>query len=477
MSISVPSVIEEKVTDKSRHAQAFRRIGILNDYVKIPYANGSSFASQFLYREFRARGHQVTVVGPHDPKAKPEELPEHHVGLRALPMRNHPGVLLPFPSQRALAKMAAQRFDILLGQAGSELVEAGVWLRAMHHVPFLCVNTLHLRSAYNVVLPDALLKRPAIRKVFEGGVIPWIEGHAAEVYNQCDGLVVLASGLERFWRERGVTIPIHVIPRSVEPKIFDATAGDDPFDPRAVRGGRVLVVCRHTREKNVTRLLEIFARHILPRCPTASLTLVGDGPDHDTFRAQAEKLGIAEQCFFPGEFPVTEMPRFYRHADLFVYTSLSETYGQVVSEAMWCGLPVVALDDDMGVADQVTHGLTGYLVKPGPDEAAADARFGAYACELLSDPHMRRALGEQARSSTRLRAHPRRVMSRYYDAFEQSQAQCAATLDNRLSRPMAPWVTLSRWASVQAVAVGLGYIRPPAVVNRHGRGQPAWNAL
>ena len=52
-----------------------RHIGIINDYVKIPYANGSSFASQFLYREFTRRGHDVTVFGPRDPKAVGEELP------------------------------------------------------------------------------------------------------------------------------------------------------------------------------------------------------------------------------------------------------------------------------------------------------------------------------------------------------------------------------------------------------------------
>ena len=44
-----------------------------------------------------------------------------------------------------------------------------------------------------------------------------------------------------------------------------------------------------------------------------------------------------------------DTPKWYRHADVFVYTSLSETYGQVVSEALWCGLPVVAFVDDKGV--------------------------------------------------------------------------------------------------------------------------------
>src|ERR1041384_7701119 len=62
----------EAVEGESESATARRpgqwpeRLGILNDYVRIPYANGSSFASQFLYREFKKRGHRVTVIGPDD---------------------------------------------------------------------------------------------------------------------------------------------------------------------------------------------------------------------------------------------------------------------------------------------------------------------------------------------------------------------------------------------------------------------------
>ncbi|HWP06259.1 MAG TPA: glycosyltransferase family 4 protein, partial [Polyangiaceae bacterium] len=69
-----------------------RRIGILNDYVRVPYANGSSFASQLLYREFTARGHEVTIIGPQDPEATSADLPRHHVSLPSVPLRIHPGV-------------------------------------------------------------------------------------------------------------------------------------------------------------------------------------------------------------------------------------------------------------------------------------------------------------------------------------------------------------------------------------------------
>jgi len=85
-----PQELDDQPTSRTR--DWLRHIGMLNDYVRIPYANGSSFASQFLYREFRAQGHRVTVVGPSDADAHADELPEQYVMLKSLPLRNHPGV-------------------------------------------------------------------------------------------------------------------------------------------------------------------------------------------------------------------------------------------------------------------------------------------------------------------------------------------------------------------------------------------------
>jgi hypothetical protein len=68
--MSQSRITETHLAGKVAHASDLpfpQRIGILNDYVRIPYANGSSFASQLLYREFSERGHDVTVIGPSDP--------------------------------------------------------------------------------------------------------------------------------------------------------------------------------------------------------------------------------------------------------------------------------------------------------------------------------------------------------------------------------------------------------------------------
>ena len=100
-----------------------RRIAILNDYVRIPYANGSSFASQLLYREFQKRGHEVLVVGPYDPAAEPGELPRRHVSLPSLPLRNHPGVRLALPSRTLLDELERNPPDLILAQTSTPMLE------------------------------------------------------------------------------------------------------------------------------------------------------------------------------------------------------------------------------------------------------------------------------------------------------------------------------------------------------------------
>jgi glycosyltransferase involved in cell wall biosynthesis len=341
-------------------------------------------------------------------------------------------------------------------------------------VPFLCVNTIHLPSVYDVLLPNALHSSPRFTAFCRDNVIPLVESYAVRIYNGGDGLVVLSDGLATYWRERGVTVPIHVIPRSIDARIFDKKDSRDPFPKTAPRGHRLLCVCRHTREKSVSRLLKIFAELIAPAVPDATLTLVGDGPDHDVFRAEALELGIADRVHFPGEQLITDMASWYQHADVFVYASLSETYGQVIGEALWSGVPTVAFEDGMGVSQQIESGKTGILVPPGPDERAANWRFAGEVAMLLREPSRRQALGNAARHAAHERSRVEHAVARYYDAFESAREHCLRTLHGERSRAFLP---LARWAAMHMTTFALGTLRPPAVVNRNQTRQPGWDGI
>ena len=59
-----------------------KKVAILSDYLRLPYANGATFACQFLYRELRKRGCEVTVIGPADPAARAELRARYGLGER-----------------------------------------------------------------------------------------------------------------------------------------------------------------------------------------------------------------------------------------------------------------------------------------------------------------------------------------------------------------------------------------------------------
>ncbi len=452
------------------------RVAILSDFTRIPYANGAAFQTRYLYQELRRCGHQVTVIGPHDPDASPDDLAPGTVSLPSLPLKTYPGVHLPLPLAPWVYDIDRWDFDICFAQTTTLLMEFGVWLRKMKGIPLLCVNTTHLAAAYDVLLPERLSKVEAVHAGLDFLLRRPYERTFAEIYNNSDGLVVLSEGLRTYWRERGVTAPIHVIPRTVQPEVFDRPIGQDPYTfLGAARGPRLLCAGRHTREKAQDRAIRIFAKHVLPAQPDATLTMLGIGPDTDFYKRVAETLGVSDRVHFPGEVPFLAMAEYYAFADVFVHTSLSETYGNVMGEALWCGTPTVAFADGMGVSAQIQDSQNGVLLPPGKGPTAeleADQRFGAAVVALLTNPERRAQLGQTASRTARDRAHPDIVQQRIADAFRHAQehaSACGLRPAVLGPRPLQ-WLTTFRhfrsWASINGGLYVVGHARPGKPVER-----------
>lgn len=460
----------------ARHGRPLR-VGILSDFTRIPYANGAAFQTRFLYQELRRCGHEVTVIGPRDPDARPGEVPPGTIELPSVPLKAYPGLQLPLPPlDKKIVDPSRWNFDILFAQTTSLALHFGVWLRKMKGIPLLCVNTTHLPAAYDVLVPENAKKLGWVNAGLELALKRPVYKHYAQIYNDSDGLVVLSEGLRTYWRERGVTCPIHVIPRAVQPEIFDKPLGDDPYThlegagQSVWRGSRLLCAGRHTREKAQDRVIRIFARHIAPVDREATLTMLGEGPDTDYYKRVAREEGVAHRVFFPGEVPFTEMPNYYAYADVFVHASLSETYGNVMGEALWCGTPTVAFADGMGVSSQIKGGVNGILLSPGKgqkEEREADAAFGRAVLDLLADPQERARLGKAASRIARERCSPVASQTRIADAFRHAMEHASACGLRAVadSPKVFQWLTtvdsFRMWAAVHGALYAVGHFRPP----------------
>lgn len=103
--------------------------------------------------------------------------------------------------------------------------------------------------------------------------------------------------------------------------------------------------------KALTLLIQAISK--LPESSRVQLRIVGDGPQHQRWRRMANRLGISHQIEWIGRVRDLEMQTHYTWADVFVFTSLRDTSGNVIFEALASGVPVLAADHQ-GVGDIVT---------------------------------------------------------------------------------------------------------------------------
>ncbi|MCY1296216.1 D-inositol-3-phosphate glycosyltransferase [compost metagenome] len=148
----------------------------------------------------------------------------------------------------------------------------------------------------------------------------------------------------------------------------------------------VLHVGRLAAEKNLGLLVRAF-EHLRGAHPDRRLrlVLVGDGPQ----RAALQQA--LPEALFCGPQRGEELARHYACGDLFLFPSLSETFGNVVLEAQASGLALVAFDQ-AAAAQHIRHGHNGALAMPGEEPAFCDA-----AAWLLEDPERLRRVRLNAR--------------------------------------------------------------------------------
>jgi glycosyltransferase involved in cell wall biosynthesis/predicted metal-dependent phosphoesterase TrpH len=186
--------------------------------------------------------------------------------------------------------------------------------------------------------------------------------------------------------------------RGVDVERFDPAKADRDAYPGQVK---VLYAGRLSREKGVDLLAESFLR-AHEADPRLHLLLAGGGPEEGELR---RRLGDA--ATFLGWLGGEELAVAYASADVFLFCSVTDTYGQVILEAGASGLPVIAIAEG-GPAALVENRHTGLLCRPDADHVAGSL------LQLAASPELRTKLGSAAARGARARS------------WERSMSQLAA---------------------------------------------------
>jgi glycosyltransferase involved in cell wall biosynthesis/predicted metal-dependent phosphoesterase TrpH len=239
------------------------------------------------------------------------------------------------------------------------------------------------------------------------------QGAMAMFYSQCS--VVLSPSEASDGVLNGLGIPAERVGR------WDRGVDLARFSPQRRKsvppapfgdGINVLYAGRLTREKGADLLADAFLE-ARERDPRLHLVLAGGGPEEDVLRAR-----LREHATFLGWLEGDALAAAYASADLFLFASRTDTFGQVLLEAQASGLPVVAVAEG-GPCSIVADGVTG-LLRPADATALADA-----VVSLAADPDARARLAAAARAAVAERTWERaleRLADGYRRALDGAQA-------------------------------------------------------
>jgi phosphatidylinositol alpha 1,6-mannosyltransferase len=200
-------------------------------------------------------------------------------------------------------------------------------------------------------------------------VEPVVEAIMRRLYRRCDAIFAPSESMAQLLREQRMSYDVGIWSRGVDTKTFTPAQRD--MDWRRSMGladdePAIAFVGRLVMEKG----LDVFAETIdlvARRNAKARVVVIGEGPARDWFQSR-----LPARTIFTGFQRGEDLGRAIASCDMLFNPSVTETFGNVTLEAMACALPVVAAQAT-GSASLVDDGVSGRLIRPGGNEAFAQA--------------------------------------------------------------------------------------------------------
>ena len=291
----------------------------------------------------------------------------------ALPIDIYFDMIFDFktPRVRVIKEFRSQDYDIIhTATPGSMGLNALIIAR---------MNKLAFIGSYHTSLPEYVMQRvekivqrfrlPTQRTGLRAEHITW--NYMQWYYNQTQKVLAPSEHTKSLLEGR-IAPPVGIFTRGVDTERFSPTHRQDH------KGSVALYVGRISIEKNLNVLAQVFQG-----VNNIKLKVVGDGPFLETMKGQ---LPEAE---FTGVLKGEELSRAYASADFFVFPSTTDTFGNVVLEAMSSGLPVI-VTNKMGPKEMVEQGSNGFIINDLQDFCSK--------IELLGqNEELRQKMGRQAR--------------------------------------------------------------------------------
>jgi glycosyltransferase involved in cell wall biosynthesis len=346
-----------------------------------PDINGVARTLANTVQGLRNLGHTIQIIRPRHPGDRhAEAAAPKDVLVKGMPIPFYRQLRMGLPAKRELTRLwSMQRPDVVHiateGPLGWSALKVARKLRLPVSTDFR-TNFHSYTQHYGV----GWLKTP-------------IMAYLRKFHNAADSTMVPTAQLREELAAAGFD-RLHVVSRGVDVQSF--TPGKYSSEVRAKWGAyeqNVVLLCvsRMATEKNLHIVTQAYTQ-LLKDYPHLRLVMVGDGPSREVLQRKCP------EAFFTGFLEEQELSAHYASADVFVFPSTTETFGNVILEAMASGLPAVAFDD-AAARFLIRHKENGMLAQCG-DLAAFQSNIDA----LVRDASMRKRQGELARQTAMLKS-------------------------------------------------------------------------
>lgn len=319
-----------------------------------PFVAGVPISIERLSEGLRRQGHQVVVFAPdYDGQSQEPDVVRYGALLRGVAG----GASIPNSLDSQIERRFKEgNFDIIHVHHPMMIGRTASYLSWKYHVPL--VFTYHTR--YEQYLH--YVGMPGLKKVMPA----YVRGYT----RHCDMVIAPTPLMKNYLDGIRTKAEVRVLPTGLlEDSFYPDKEKADQIRKRLAGDKKYLfcTVARLAKEKNLFFLLRSMKLLKERWGSDFKLALIGDGPSRKELEKKAALYGIGREVLFVGKAPNSEIKNYCHASDLFLFSSLSETQGIVLLEAMAAGTPVAALRAT-GTEDVVVNGKNGYMTEASETE-------------------------------------------------------------------------------------------------------------
>lgn len=351
--------------------------------VYFPRVNGVSTSIETFRRNLQLLGHTVDLIAPDYGKPTANENGIVRVPARAVPLDPEDRLMGYGWVMQQLERLRGEHYDLIHVQTPFVAHYLGVKLSHLLDIP--CIETYH--TFFEEYLYHYI---PFLPKSFTRWLAKRFSRHQG---NSLDGMVIPSRPMQRVLQAYGIETTMEVIATGIEPASFvlgDRVAFREKYGIGQERP-MLLFVGRVAHEKNIDFLIKVV-NEVRGQVADVLFVIAGEGPARAHLEQEVKRLGLDQHVRFIGYLDRhTELNNCYRAADIFIFSSRTETQGLVLLEAMAQGVPLVSTAE-LGTRDVLQDGAGVWIAQ----EELSD--FSSNVVKMLGHAQARSELGELGRA-------------------------------------------------------------------------------